>query len=265
MPSWAFMCAMALGLYAGCKWLTYVEVRSRLAFERRRAAGYLLAWPGMDATGFLSRRAAVPRPSLLEWLLAALKTTFGVVLTWGIARTALPEHPLIAGWIGMIGLVFVLHFGTFHLLSLAWRTLGVDAMPIMRNPPRSTSLSEFWGRRWNTAFHELATRFTFQPLRRLVGPRSASLAVFFISGVIHELVITVPAHGGYGLPTTYFLLQALGISLERSRIGLRAGLGSGVRGWMFTALVTAAPAFWLFPPPFVHNVILPMLAAMRAS
>jgi hypothetical protein len=33
---------------------------------------------------------------------------------------------------------------------------------------------------------------------------------------------------------------------------------------MFTALVTAAPVVWLFPPPFVHNVILPMLAAVGA-
>jgi heme/copper-type cytochrome/quinol oxidase subunit 1 len=29
-------------------------------------------------------------------------------------------------------------------------------------------------------------------------------------------------------------------------------------------LVTAGPAFWLFPPPFVYNVILPMLGVMRA-
>jgi hypothetical protein len=33
---------------------------------------------------------------------------------------------------------------------------------------------------------------------------------------------------------------------------------------VFTALVTAGPAFWLFPPPFVHNVILPMLGVIGA-
>jgi hypothetical protein len=30
-------------------------------------------------------------------------------------------------------------------------------------------------------------------------------------------------------------------------------------------LVTAGPVFWLFPPPFVHHVILPMLAAIGAT
>jgi hypothetical protein len=164
----------------------------------------------------------------------------------------------------MTGLVFVLHFGIFHLLSLAWRTAGVDAAPLMRNPLRATSVGEFWGRRWNTAFHELAVRFTFKPLRPSLGLAGATLLVFVVSGVIHELVISVPAAGGYGLPTIYFVLQGLGLLGERGGLGHRLGLGRGWRGWMFTVLVTAGPAWWLFPPPFVGNVILPMLAAIGA-
>ena len=81
----------------------------------------------------------------------------------------------------MTGLMFVLHFGTFHLLSLGWRTIGVDARPVMHSPLRSTSLAEFWGRRWNTAFHELATRFTFRPLRP-AGRLGAALVAFLASG-----------------------------------------------------------------------------------
>ena len=54
MPRWGFMWAMAFALYAGCKWLTYCEARVRgVASDRLRALGYLLAWPGMDATAFL--------------------------------------------------------------------------------------------------------------------------------------------------------------------------------------------------------------------
>jgi hypothetical protein len=257
---------MACALYAGCKWLTYRDVRTRgAAPDGLRALAYLLAWPGMAATAFLSAtdRRAQPPPS--EWIVAALKTLLGATLTWIVARTALPVHPLLAGWLGMVGLIFVLHFGTFHLLSLGWRSLGVNAMPVMRNPLRSSSLAEFWGRRWNTAFHELATRFTFRPLRPTVGPTGATLLVFLVSGLIHELVISIPAQGGYGLPTGYFVLQGLGIAGERTRLGRRLGLGRGWRGWLFTVLVTAGPAFWLFPPPFVRNVILPMLAVIGAT
>ena len=266
MPRWSFMWAMACALYAGCKWLTYREARARgVAPDRLRALGYLIAWPGMDATAFLSGtgRLAQPRPS--EWVGAALKTLLGATLIWVVARTALPVNPLLAGWLGMVGLMFLLHFGTFHLLSLGWQSIGVHALPVMQNPLRSRSLAEFWGRRWNTAFHELATRFTFRPLRPTVGRPGATLLVFLLSGWIHELVISIPAHGGYGLPTGYFVLQGLGVAGERTPLGRRLGLARGRRGWLFTVVVVAGPAFWLFPPPFVRNVILPMLAAIGAT
>jgi predicted DCC family thiol-disulfide oxidoreductase YuxK len=266
MPRWIFMWAMALALYAGCKWLTYSQARAASdRVDPRRALAYLLAWPGMDAAAFLSGDDHVARPSRSEWLLAALKTGLGFVVTWALAGDLLRVSPLVAGWVGMVGAVFILHFGTFHLLSLVWRSVGINAMPVMRNPARSCSLAEFWGRRWNTAFHELTSRFTFRPLQSLVGSTYASLLVFVASGLIHELVISVPARGGYGLPTGYFVLQGLGVAGERTSLGRRLGLGRGWRGWAFTVLATTLPAFWLFHPPFVRNVILPMLAFIGAT
>jgi len=265
MVRWVFMWAMAFALYAGCKWLTYWEARTRgVTPGAWRALGCLLAWPGMDAKAFLRAVDRVVKPRQAEWIFAALKTLLGATLTWAVARTAVPDHPLLAGWLGMVGLIFVLHFGTFHLLSLGWRSIGVNALPLMRHPLRARSLAEFWGRRWNTAFHELASRYTFRPWRRAVGATGATLLVFLLSGLIHELVISLPARGGYGLPTGYFLLQGLAVAGERTRLGRRLGLGRGWRGRLFTILVTAGPVFWLFHPPFVHNVILPMLAALGA-
>jgi hypothetical protein len=262
---WAIMWATALTIYAGCKWLTYHEARAHHPTpDRFRALGYLLAWPGMDATAFVWGTGRVPHPLASEWIAATLKTILGATLIWVVARAALPDYPLLAGWLAMAGVMMMLHFGSFHLLSIGWRSLGVDAVPVMRNPLRSSSLAEFWGRRWNTAFHELATRFTFKPLRTIVGPTGATLLAFLVSGVIHELVISVPARGGYGLPTGYFVLQGLGVVGEHSRLGRRLGLGHGWRGWMFAIVFAAGPAFWLFAPPFVRTVILPMLAVIGA-
>lgn len=260
---WAFMWSMAFALYAGCKWLTYREARIHgVASSRLRTLGYLFAWPGMDAKAFLHLETRLASPRSSEWIAAVLKTFLGVVLLGLAIFPTLALDPLLRGWLGMVGVIFVLHFGTFHLLSLGWRSLGVNAMPVMRNPLRSNSLAEFWGRRWNTAFHELATRFTFKPLRAMVGSKGATLLAFLASGLIHELVISVPARGGYGLATAYFLLQGLGVASERTRVGQRLGLGHGWRGRCFTIAAAAGPAFWLFPPPFVHNIILPMLDAI---
>ncbi len=164
----------------------------------------------------------------------------------------------------MVGMVLVLHFGFFHLLSVGWRALRVDAPPIMHAPLRSTSVSEFWGQRWNAAFNDLALRLVFRPAARRWGMAGATLLAFLVSGLVHELVISLPAATGYGLPSAYFLGQGLGVLTERSSAGKWLGLRAGVRGWMFTMIVVAGPAYWLFHPPFVRQVILPFMQAIGA-
>ena len=266
LAPWVFMWAMAFALYWGCKWLTFREAVHRgLKPSLARTMAYLLAWPGMDGTAFLDSRAIPPKPPVVEWFFAAAKMSAGAILLWYIARLQLPRHPMFAGWAGMIGVVFILHFGLFHLLSLFWRRAGITATPVMQNPILATSLAEFWGRRWNTAFNELAFRFTFRPLRRLTTPVTAMLLVFGLSGLIHELVISLPADGGYGLPTLYFLIQGFGTVIERSRFGRAICLGRGLRGWLFTLLNTATPVVLLFHPPFITHVILPMLSTIGAT
>jgi alginate O-acetyltransferase complex protein AlgI len=186
----------------------------------------------------------------------------GLFVLFGVARYA--TDPLLAGWIGMVGMVLLLHFGFFHLLSVGWRALRVDAPPIMNAPLRSTSVSEFWGQRWNSAFNDLAMRLVFRPAARPVGIAVATLLAFLVSGLVHELVISLPANAGYGLPTGYFLIQGLGVLMERSSVGKSLGLRVGVRGWLFAMIVVAGPAFWLFHPPFVRQVIIPFMQAIGA-
>ena len=100
-----------------------------------------------------------------------------------------------------------------------------------------------------------------QAIRRL---NEAGFLVFVASGLIHDLVISLPARGGYGLPTGYFVLQGIGVTVERSFVGERLGLRGGLPGWLFMAVFTAGPAFWLFHPPFVTRVMVPFLRAIRA-
>jgi hypothetical protein len=62
---------------------------------------------------------------------------------------------------------------------------------------------------------------------------------------MHELVISVPARGGYGGPTLYFATQGAAMLVERSRFGRRIGLGSGWQGRAFMMLVLIVPVFFL--------------------
>ena len=220
----------------------------------------------MDAPAFLgaAERQRVERPAGGEWLFAALKLLLGMTLVWVVSPFVSPEWDLARGWIGMVGFVFIAHFGVIHLASCLWRSLDIDARPLMNWPIAATSVSDFWGRRWNTAFRDLTHRFLFAPLQRNLGAGWALALGFLASGLVHDLVISVPAGAGYGLPTLYFLLQGGAILIERSRIGRRMGLSRGGRGRVFAALVVLGPAGMLFHPPFVQDVVVPFLEALGA-
>jgi hypothetical protein len=252
IPPWLVMWALAGAIFLACKVLALAREPSGGRWKR---SAFLLAWPGMDAQAFVRGTAAAP--SVKEWLAALGKTMLGTVLYFGVARQF--SHPLAMGWIAMIGIIFMLHFGGFHLLSCFWRAAGVKAEPIMQNPAAATSLGEFWGRRWNLAFNELAERYVFRPSVRRLGVGGATLAAFVASGLIHEFVISLPAMGGWGWPTAYFGAQGLGAIVERSRAGRRLGLRRGWHGWLFTMLITAGPAFFLFHPPFIEHIVIPMM------
>jgi hypothetical protein len=263
LPAWAFMWALAAAIFYSLKWQTWMRARQTVAHSTARSIAYLLAWPGMDAATFLST-ARPPRPDAIQTLWPAVKTIGGISLLWFCARRVPSNLPLLQGWIGLVGLILILHFGSFELIALAWQSLGVNAQPIMQSPISSHSLSDFWGQRWNLGFRQLSYDLVFNPLHRRIGVAAATMVVFLFSGVIHESVISLPARGGYGLPTAYFLLQGVGVLVERSAAGRVLSLQHGVAGWTYMAIFTAGPAFWLFHPPFIERVALPFMRAIGA-
>jgi predicted DCC family thiol-disulfide oxidoreductase YuxK len=261
---WIFMWLMTGAIFFGCKWLTFWRARQCIDSNLGRSLGYLFGWAGMDAASFLGPRREQGNVSALtsRVSLALLKILLGILFIFGLARLA--PNQLLAGWIGMIGMILILHFGLFDLAAIAWRIAGINAQPIMNAPIRATSLSEFWGRRWNGAFNQLVVDVLFRRLARSIGVVRATLTAFLLSGLLHELVISFPARAGYGLPTTYFLWQGWGVVAQRSTVGNQLAFRHGISGRIFTILIAAGPAFWLFHPPFVRNVILPFMKAIGA-
>jgi len=260
---WVFMWLLAGTIFIGCKWQTWWEAQGS-PFKRnwRRSAAYLLLWPGMGARQFLDPVWPKRSVRLAEWLAALFKTLAGAALIAGAKSEFLAGHPLLRGWFGMIGIVLILHFGAFYFIALTWQSIGVHAEPIMQRPLQSQSLSELWGKRWNLGFRDLSHKLVFRPLQRRYGVVAATLAVFLMSGLVHDLVISVPARAGFGLPTAYFLTQGLAVIVERSQIGKRLGLGSGITGRIWTALIALGPVLLLFHPWFVTRVMVPFLSAI---
>jgi len=257
-PRWLVMwCLAALLFFAGKAAVLIHHKGHRLTPARLAAFAFL--WAGMDVRPWTQLRRPV-LPGIRDLLPAFVKIAAGAVLLWGVARI-LP-HPLAQGWCGMIGLVLLLHFGLFELLAVGWRAYGIPVASIMDRPTAATTVAEFWGRRWNRAFRDLTHPLLFRPVARHWGQHAAVWSTFLVSGLAHELVISLPAGAGYGLPTLYFLMQACGITVER-KVPIPANTAP-VRRWLFTHTFTVLPAIILFHPPFVCGVMLPFFNFLGA-
>ena len=117
------------------------------------------------------------------------------------------------------------------------------------HPLAARSVADFWGRRWNIWMSDWFRDMIFQPLR--CRPRRAMLAVFLLSGIIHELVINLPlwlvtGRNLFGTMLAYFGVQAVGLFIERTWLAAHPQLQRA-----FTWLVVLGPA-----PLFVNEGIL---------
>jgi len=139
MPRWVVMWTIAFAMYGACKWATYWQARTQFVNgDRRRTFGYLLAWPGMDASAFASHGDATPEPdSCREWTFAGLKVLLGVVLTFVVARWAWPDFPLVTGWI-----VYRIRHTSMGRAMIAVRENELSAAS-MAQSPRRVKLSAF--------------------------------------------------------------------------------------------------------------------------
>ena len=209
---------------------------------------YLLLWPGMDPTPFLSERhtdspqAIEPRAFLKGWM----RMIVGLACVIGIALGSHRLSDLLIGWVGIAALLLMIHLGVAEVLPWLLRWCGWNVGPLFDRPWAAKSLDEFWTRRWNLAFVEMNRLLFLKSLRNVLGKRRAIAGAFVISGVLHEAAISFPAGGGWGGPLTYFVLQAV-------LVQIRALRGSRILTWI--ALV--APAPMLFHTPFRSQIVVP--------
>ena len=71
--------------------------------------------------------------------------------------------------------------------------------------------------------------------------------VFIISGLLHEVAITLPVQSGFGLPTPYFAMHGVLMIFEKK--------WNRPLGKVVALLLVILPLNLLFPPAFQTEVI----------
>ena len=226
--------------------------------------GWYAVWWGLKPSEFFKRQP--PQPiDRNELAIAVVTTLCGVLILVCFVPLVFNYWPesgyrdVAAGWLGLVGIAFCMHFGYSHVTAIVLRANGRPVTPIMNHPIRAASVSKFWGKRWNLAFRDYTHVTLFVPLARKWGAVAGSMAGFAFSGVIHELAISLPARGGYGWPLLYFLIQGFGVLFERWLTKSGWWTASSIANRIWAIAVVALPAPLLFHRAFVDRVVLPIL------
>lgn len=189
---------------------------------RRRERGFDVAalWQLVAATVTLAAAIAV---------LKAVPGAFGI---WLPVRW-------FAGGIGMLAFAEILTAS----LPLLTAPLGLVVPPLMQSPYRATSISDFWGNRWNVQASALFRRYFYGPVAKH-GVVLAVFATFAISGIAHAALVQL-ALGQWRMTLAwgaFFTVQPLFIAIER-RMHVRHWPSAAARVWTLSVLAVTAPLF----------------------
>lgn len=262
LPPWLRFVVVVGPLYLAIK----VDLLRRLPGSGRPRGGalllYVAGWPGMSVAPFVHRdRAAGRRDEAAgRWAYqGAAVLAVGAGCWWLLTVAAGRLGPTAVGWLGVVVVLTTVHLGACDLWTAALRRAGFPVRRLFRDPLASRTLGEFWSKRWNLAFVEMNQVYV---LPRLAGRRASSasrvaplVAAFAVSGVLHEVAISVPVAAGFGGPMLYFLLHGALVAAE-DRLGVTRWPSLLTRAWTWAAVLLPLPL--LFHDAFRAALVAPI-------
>lgn len=148
--------------------------------------------------------------------------------------------------------------------TLARALIHAELEPQFDEPYLSTSLQDFWGKRWNLMVSNILRPTVFDPVRSistlLIGRKWAALpgvfATFFVSGLMHEVIFY-----NFGRQKTrwqvmcFFIIHGASLAIE---IGLKKAVNGKFRlpptvSGPLAVMFVVVTSFWLFFPPFLRG------------
>ncbi|KAJ7960849.1 acyl-CoA--sterol O-acyltransferase 1-like, partial [Quillaja saponaria] len=136
---------------------------------------------------------------------------------------------------------------------------GFELEPHFDEPYLSTSLQDFWGRRWNLMVTSILRPTVYNPVRHFVGwgPLPAVIATFTVSGLMHEVLYYYLSRAPPTWEVTWFFIlhgvsTAVEVEVKKAVLARGWRLQRAVSGPL-TLLFLAGTGKWLFLPQLLRN------------
>jgi hypothetical protein len=167
-----------------------------------------------------SLRRLQPVTSISSMLLRMARLLGAVVLSYWVYWKIVDAFHIRGIWLSYLAgpMLLLISELAVAVVRILWLPSGRLLPALHRQPWLARGVADFWGRRWNLWFSNWFRHVIFSPLRHR--PLLALLLVFAVSGVMHEWVLNVPlffatGRALFGTMMVYFLLQGVGVLLER--------------------------------------------------
>ncbi|CAN4126957.1 unnamed protein product [Withania somnifera] len=173
-------------------------------------------------------------------------------------------HPKFILFCYCLHIYFVLEIILIMVSTMVRVASRVELEPPFDEPYKTSSLQDFWGRRWNLMVTNILRPTIYHPVRSMMtgritrkwAPLPAVLATFFVSGIMHELIFYYISRVKPNWEVTYFfIIHGVALSLEIIIKKLSNGkfrVPSFISGPLALGFIILT-SFWLFFPPLLRG------------
>ncbi|KAK9155444.1 hypothetical protein Sjap_002924 [Stephania japonica] len=176
-------------------------------------------------------------------------------------------------------LVFAVVFPLYANKSLHHYNIILLALYMFNEPYLSTSLQDFWGRRWNLMVGGVLRSSVYEPVRRSIaepvmgerwGSAFARVATFAVSGLMHEFVYFYWTKVEPTWEVSWFFLvngvcTAVEVLVKKSELGEKWRLNKVVSGVLTIGFVKGTGVWLLFPQVVRNGLDLRMIEEYRTA
>ena len=140
---------------------------------------------------------------------------------------------LVLQWVYAVGQAIYDLCTLFGVLALGQDT--VQWPPAFADPWRSTSVSDFWGRRWHQWIRYTLLVLGGYPLSFILGQAGIVIGAFFASALFHHiLLLTLNSKSKFWRMLVGYGMMAFGIILEQLFKHVTGRKVRGLAGWVWT-------------------------------
>ncbi len=247
---WLVAIAGGIVMVKAIDWLA----RPRRSDDLVRVWLVLTVWPALQIED-----VAVPLSRLQGWISLVLRR-FAAGLTClasGLAlaalgqRLAVPDQGFLVDSAWKTLEIYLLAGGANHLVVGSFALAGYRVSDGFRYPILAHSVLDFWSR-YNVWIHRWLKRHVFEPIgHRRRQPVLGVIAVFGVSGLLHEYLFLPVDLAVLGWQLGFFLLHGLG-AIAGARLGRGFKRVAGRRSPRWLAIATTLAFVLLSAPLFIH-------------